>query len=35
MYEEPSVGEKEELEPLFREAAQGALCRLAALLEEV
>lgn len=34
MYDEPQEGEKEELEPLFRAAAQDALRRLVALLEE-
>ena len=34
MYDEPREGDKDELEPLFREAAQDALRRLAMLLEE-
>jgi hypothetical protein len=34
MYDEPQAGDKAELEPLFREAAQDALGRLAAILEE-
>ena len=34
MYFEPVEGDKDELEPLFRGAAQDALRRLAALLEE-
>lgn len=34
MYDEPREGDKDELEPLFRRAAQDALRRLAALLEE-
>jgi hypothetical protein len=34
MYDPPKEGDPEELEPLFREAAQRALRRLAAILEE-
>jgi hypothetical protein len=33
MYGEPRLGDKEELEPLFRDAARDALHRLAAILE--
>jgi hypothetical protein len=34
MYDEPRDGNKDELEPMFREAAQDALRRLAGLLDE-
>jgi hypothetical protein len=34
MYDEPLEGDKDELESLFREAAQDALRRLVALLEQ-
>ncbi len=33
MYQEPGLGDKDELEPLFREAAQDALSRLAEILK--
>ena len=35
MYDEPQQGNKEALKPLFREAAQEALHRLAAIVEAI